>query len=361
MSRCLSNRGHSVRVAICGKPGKESSAAWVCLPLLHLKGLRLLGFWTFGFIAFIWQMLRFQPDVVLLDVMSAGFALPFLPFCRKTVWILDQRFPITHSSIKRGRLRANIERSLTTFALHLARHHFDGLTVITEYFRQQLIRGVQIPQEQIAVWGSGVDPTHFFPNALIKSRINTNPEKFVLVQHGEFSFNRGLLETVRALNEPGMEKTELILTGSGPAELTIRQAISELGLQERVHLPLVSHADIPHLLAECDCLILPYPVDDYWNCNHPIKLAEGLAMGKVIICTPLAITRELGPDPSFLELIPDNKPSSIADGVQRCMNDPKLAERGKSGARYIQEQGTWQIQADRLLDLIGRLRKDRNI
>jgi len=338
MARELENQGHSVRVAVAGIPKKATPPGWIRLPLLPIKGLRLLGFWIFGAMAFLWQFLTFRPDLVLLDVYSAGFAFPFALLSRRTIWILDQRTPIAHTSIPRGALRLSLEKRMTGTAIHFARRHFNGLTVITETFRTHLAKAHGVPLEQIGVWGSGVNLEGFDP-ARIESQKRPEDlrERFVVFQHGELSSNRGLLETVRALAEPGMENVALVLLGEGPAREAIQQVARECHVEDRVHLlPPVPHAEIPAQLAQCDCAVLAYPVDDYWNCNDPIKFIE----------------YEAGLKARFLEVIPDNRPESIANGIRACMETPDLRERGIEGRAYAREHGSWKAQAKQLMGFI---------
>ena len=135
MARALEQEGHCVRVAIAGIPKSETPPGWIRLPLCPIPVLRLLGFWLFGYAAFLWQRLAFRPELVILDIYTAGFGFPWAGFSPRTTWLLDQRTPIAHTSIRRGALRHAWEQTLTWMAMALARTCFDGMTTITEAFR----------------------------------------------------------------------------------------------------------------------------------------------------------------------------------------------------------------------------------
>ena len=194
MANALGRQGHAVRVAVSGIPKGETPAGWIRLPLLPVKGLRLLGFWVSGYAAFLWQFLRYRPDLVLLDVYTAGFACPWIWIVRRTAWVLDQRTPIAHTSLRRGPFRRGAERALTAAAIAFARRRFNGLTTITETFRALVSEQFGVPRERIGVWGSGIDPARFDPD---RCRPAPRPEdlrdRFIVFQHGEWSFNRGIL------------------------------------------------------------------------------------------------------------------------------------------------------------------------
>lgn len=358
MAKALERQGHAVRVAVAGIPENETPPGWIRLPLIPAKGLRLLGFALFGYAAFLWQCLRFRPDLVLLDVYSAGFAAPAIWFFRDTTWLLDQRTPIGHTSQSRNRFRRAAEDFWTASAMAFARRRFDGLTTITADFRTRMTERFGIPPDRIGVWGSGFDAERFDPARI---RPADRPEelrgRFIVFQHGELSRNRGLPETVRALREPGLENAALVLLGAGPAQEDVRRTARECGVEERVRiLPPVPHADIPAQIAGFDCAVMAYPVDDYWNCNHPIKFVEALAMGKTVVGTPIAVVREAGPAARFLEVIPDNRPESIAAGIRRCMAATDRPERGRAAIAYVRGNATWEAQAAKLMAFVATRR-----
>ncbi len=357
MSRELEKRGHAVRVVVAGVPAAESPEGWIRLPLVRVKGLRLLGFWLAGCVVFAWQYLTFRPELVILDVYTAGFGLPFAWARRRAAFLVDNRFPIAHTSIRRGAVRGMLERWLTSVAFSLARRRYDGMTVITNFFRDLVAQRYGFPAWRIGVWGSGVDPELFDP---ARYEPSVQVGGFNVFQHGELSFNRGILETVRSLREAGMENVVLTLLGDGPARQEIERVSFECGVDARVRiLAPVPVKDVPAHLAASDCVALAYPVDEYWNCNHPVKFVEALAMGKVVVCTPLSVALETGFSARCLEMIPDNRPATIAQAILRCMRDPSLPDRGKAGIDVARRDYTWGRQAERLLAFVESARKER--
>lgn len=357
MARELERRGHEVRVAVAGLPRGAAPPGWIRLPLLRVKGLRLPFFALAAGVVFPRQYAAWRPDVVVLDVYTAWLGLPFARSRRRARWIVDNRSPIAHTSLPRGPARRRCEAALTATAYALARRRYDGMTTITATYRDRVAARYGFPRERIGVWGSGVDVAQFDParHAGVERPAEWRG-RFVVMQHGEQSFNRGLLETVRALREPGLENVVLVLLGDGPARGALERLARECGVAERVHLlPPVSHAEVPARLAWCDVGIMAYPVDDYWDSNDPLKLSEYLAMGKVVVCTPLAAVRAAGSAAHGLEIIPDARPTSIARGLRRCLADPDLAARGRAGRARVVEQGTWAAQAERWLAFVRGL------
>jgi hypothetical protein len=67
---------------------------------------------------------------------------------------------------------------------------------------------------------------------------------------------------------------------------TVRDFLPRLNKNVRL-IPAVEHEQLPGLLAECDCLILPYNINEFTDGIMPSKIYECFASGKPIISTPL--------------------------------------------------------------------------
>ena len=355
--------GCTIKVALTGKD-TENILERDCIEiyLIRKKFLRIISFWVSGYIKFIYHYFKFKPDVVILDIYSIWFSIPFVFFKnRRTVFITDERTPFFNVSAEsKNILQDRLVYFYTKISYRFTQAFLDGMTVITTYFKDHIHKQFDFPLELLDVWGSGVDVNRFYPREPGNiHELSFLKDKFVLMQHGEFSDNRGILETIEAIKLIGKEDVHMLLIGEGRKKEDILQRIQELDLTDVIHvLPPRPHAIIPDYIAYCDCAVMAYPNIEYWNNNNPIKLLEYLAMGKVVICTDMWTFRDVADNEKCACYIKANDPATIADAINYCYENRRaLVEWGGTGRDVVKERFTWHQQARALLDFIVRLKK----
>lgn len=362
MCRELESLGCTVKIAVTGRDEDNILDRDVInIPVIRKKFLRILSFWVVGYLKFMFYMVTFKPDLVMLDISSIWFSLPFALFKkRKCIFIIDERTPRYSEVLDRNSLQDKVMRRYTRVCYWYADRFLDGITVITSYFKNFVNKKYGYPLSKLAVWGSGVDVKQFTPDKCDRSKMpGFMKDKFIVMQHGEFSFNRGILETIEAISLLDQDDICMMLIGSGIAGQAIAEKIKEMGLGERVHvLPPVSHKDVINYIGYCDCSVMAYPNIEYWNNNNPIKLLEYFAMGKVLICTDMWTFRDVAGDRECAHYINDNAPEKIAKAINYCYeNRGFLIEWGKTGIDIVRERFTWNQHARTLLDFTNQLSK----
>jgi len=361
MGEFLSRDGNDIKIAVAGFKRIPDAGRYININILNKKILRLLSFWITGFINFLKLFFKYKPDAVIFDVYTLWFNLFFNWPGIKTIYILDNRTPIIHNSGSSSSSISNFLKSLYVYAaIRYSKCFMKGVTVITDYYKDSLIKEYGFEPKKIAVWSSGVDIEKFNPQIIInRSRPDYLKKKFVVMQHGELSFNRGLIETVKAINLIDNKDIVLLLVGSGPATGHIKEKIKKYGLGSRIYLiPPVSFEEIPSFISFADCAVMAYPECDYWNKNNPIKLIEYLAMGKVIICTDIWTFKDVADKSSCIRYISNNSPEEIADAICYLYGRQEdLLSWGKKGIDIVKERFTWEKQAEILNNFILSCKK----
>lgn len=118
-------------------------------------------------------------------------------------------------------------------------------------------------------------------------------------------------------------------------------------------LGMVEHKIIPEYLDNCDCLILPYKINEYTKGIIPAKFFECFATGKPIIVTPL---------PNFQ---PYKNLLVIADSPQQFVSTLKHIREIENEEKYhqrikIAQDHSEEHQFDPLLEIIRKKLKDKN-
>lgn len=350
-----------VRIAIAGEPCNNTfDRSYIPIFIIRKKILRIITFWIFGFMQFIYNCFRFNPDVVILDIYTVWFSIPFSIFPKRKISIIvDNRTPFYNILPNKLTWEDRIMRFYTKLCYEYCKWFLDGMTVITDYYKQHVCNDFGFKPSFIGVWGSGVNMDIFSPEKVC-SRPDFLKEKFVLMHHGGIGYNRGLFETIEAIKLINKEEIVLVLIGDGDLRLDILQKIKGLNLERRVYfLPVIPYSEVPAYISYCNCAIMAYPNMEYWNNNNPIKLAEYLAMGKLVICTDMWTFRNVGGDRKCLYYIKQNDPESIAKAIDYCYeNKGYLDEWGREGIEIVKENFTWHRQSESLLRFIdSRLRE----
>lgn len=365
MSRELKSFGHDVRLAVSGHYSRDVfDDSYVSIPVIRIKYLFNISFWITGFFVFLVECTRFKPDVIILDFYTTFFSIPLLliPKKKRPIMITDMRSPLYDPS-HRGPCIVEFFNKTYSNKVHLyGRYFLNGITVINDYYKQELCASFGIDDKVVGVWTSGADIVRFSPD---KYRTGERPDylngKFVLLQHGEISHNRGIIECVKALRALNKKDVCLILLGAPVKNKWILDEVSslsmDLGLGSNVyHLPPVPYGEIPKYISYCDCAIMAYPKIAYWDYNNPIKLLEYLAMAKVVIATDTTAFRDVMGDGRCACYINDNDPESIARAIKYCYDHRhSLPGWGMDGPTIIKERYTWEKQAVNLLSFIGTL------
>ncbi len=354
----------NVKIAIAGKPtANVFDRNYISIPIIRIKFLRILTYLIFGYLKFLYNFLTFRPQVVILDIYSIWFSIPFVLLPQKrSLYIVDNRTPIYNDETGNDTIKDKVMKLYTKIAYLYCNNFLDGMTVITDYYRQQVCNDYGFDRSDIGVWGSGVDVDKFLPKQYkFSDRPPFLKDKFVIMQHGQISYNRGLFETVEALSLVKQNDICLVLIGDvvagSNAKDDLLQLIKKLKVDKKIYiLPPVSHQEIPAYISYSNCAIMAYPHIEYWNNNNPIKVIEYLAMGKVVICTDMWTFTDVMKDKKCAHYIKNNNPQSIADAIEYCYeNSGLLPDWGSEGIQIIKERYTWHRQAERLRDFIGEL------
>ncbi len=251
-------------------------------------------------------------------------------------------------------------------SLRFAKLLFDGLTVITDHYREDISQRFGRERSTIGVWGSGVREALFDPRGIdkakadvIKSRLGVG-DRLVMIYHGYLSPYRGLQETVRALAmlaREGDRQAVLVLLGAGPAAAEVLALAASHGVADAVRvLHSVDHESVPLYVSIADVGILPFPDLKWWRMSSPLKLMEYMAMEKPVILTDIPAHRAILGREKCAFYLPDNSPSTIARVIREVSRQKEtLPELGRHGRAIVLQKFTWRRQAEAFLAYVDGL------
>ncbi len=197
---------------------------------------------------------------------------------------------------------------------------------------------------------------------LIREAIGAAGDAPIVLYHGGFSSDRGLLELIAAFERPGLEPAHLVFMGFGPLETALRTRSMEPTLTGRVHvLPAVPPDDLQWWVASADVGVMPnQPRTANERLSTPNKLFESIAAGVPVVSSDFPERRRIiidDPDGPLGAVCDPTDPGSIAAAI-RSVLDQSSEARAALRARCLKaahERWNWETESAKLIGLYDDL------
>jgi glycosyltransferase involved in cell wall biosynthesis len=354
-------RGHDVRV-VCG--GSVDSVPMAGVPTTFL----LTRYLPFGAWVDQWPSLRREldarpawPDVIVSDFAllppvvrwSRGRRRRGLPAPRV---ILDARTV----PVEAGRVRTSVQRKRFAVTLRTAGRRADAVTAITEGVRAEVARHTRLPEGDIAIWRSGCGWCDRPPeNAYRPTERDPGGNRFVVLYHGTMTPNRGLFESVAAVDRIRASAPDvlLLLLGSGSAVSALREEVVRLSLEDHVRfLPPVAHDAVPDLIRGADVGLVPLPPRWEWQMSSPLKLAEDLCLGLPVVLTDITPHRIVPRTAPFAFWAGDGTPEELGAAILAARSRrAELRALGEEARTWAGPRLRWSTQLEVLERVLERV------
>lgn len=201
------------------------------------------------------------------------------------------------------------------------------------------------PERLVTIY-NGVDGERFHPRMRAQHRVRIRQalgvEGPLALFVGSGFERKGLDLAIRGLAESSVE-TDLAVVGAGDAS-PFRRLAAQLGVAERVHFT-GPRSDVEALHAAADLFVLPTRYDAFSN-----ACLEAMASGLPVATTPANGASELL-EPGVNGFVCSRNFAPAFDALRDLAGLEKLGE----AARRTAEELTWQVHADRVLDLYARV------
>jgi glycosyltransferase involved in cell wall biosynthesis len=167
---------------------------------------------------------------------------------------------------------------------------------------------------------------------------------------GHLYRDKGVYELLDAFamllpTRPGLR---LVMAGEGVEAPRLRLEANRLGLEEAIELPgWVGSDEKAELLAKAACLALPSHDEGF-----PLALLEAMLAGVPVVATSVGGVPEIVEDGRDAVLVAPHDSDSLAAGLARVLDNPKLAMRLSDTAR---RHACAEYTSDRLAERVGAL------
>ena len=237
-----------------------------------------------------------------------------------------------------GRFAGVVERSIGRFHRSAWRTYTPS-----ESSRRELYR---LGVDAVEVWGRGVDLSVFTPgrrSGALRASLGVR-SAFTFVYVGRLAPEKNVATLLRAfervLSTMGRDAVRLVIAGSGPDEIRLREAAPPgtvfIGNLDR-------NRDLPALYASGDAFIFASTTE-----TLGLVVLEAMASGLPVLATPAQGVAEFLRDDVNGMAFPANNADALAAAMARIATESGLRERLGEGALATARELGWDVELDRL-------------
>jgi len=147
------------------------------------------------------------------------------------------------------------------------------------------------------------------------------------------------------------EDLRFVIVGSGPLQKEVRKLLNNLVVQNRVHInQKITEKCFPYLLNELKLYVLPSIAE-----GLPNTILEAMACGTAVLATPVGAIPDIIRDGQNGFSMENNSPESIARGILRALNYPKLPEVTREARALIEREYSYEATAYRCKKILTTL------
>jgi glycosyltransferase involved in cell wall biosynthesis len=164
----------------------------------------------------------------------------------------------------------------------------------------------------------------------VRARWNLPERVPLLINVGRLALQKNQATLIKALIE--IPDAHLLFIGDGELRDTLKQQVTELKLESRVHfLGEMKSEDVLDLLCISDVFVFPSLYE-----AMPMALVESMGLGLPIVAGDIPAMREVLGDAGIL--VPSESATDIANAVRQVLGDPQLANRLRQSSLHRSAQ-----------------------
>lgn len=237
--------------------------------------------------------------------------------------------------------------------------HGGFVTAVSEGVRQNLIDRYHVPKERVFTIANAVDLRDPDPFVIrdLQAKYSRQEGDIFCITVGRFEEQKGhiyLIEAISLLPLHYQKRIKVFLAGDGKLQSFLEREITRRRLREAFiflgYTPYISE-----FLLLSDFVILP----SLWE-GMPLSVIEAFKMGRPVIATDIAGTREVVRHEQNGLLVPVRDSRKLAEAIQYLMTQPEAVRRLGQNAAQCAEVFSFDEMADRyhaLYQKMGSMRK----
>jgi glycosyltransferase involved in cell wall biosynthesis len=210
----------------------------------------------------------------------------------------------------------------------------------TNYIKEYA-RRLSVPNEKIEVISNGVDTKYFDPEKymidLVRSRLGIE-NKMVCIYCGRLDSWAGT-SVILQLSKESVKNPNLsfVVVGSGTAE-------GSFPTKNIICSGQVPYRKVPEMLAAAEVVLVPFPDNEVSRAASPLKLFEGMAMGKPVVASRVNGIEEVISNRKNGVLVSPNDIAEWMKAITELLDNRSLARSiGENARRIAKEKYDWEL------------------
>lgn len=225
------------------------------------------------------------------------------------------------------------------------------IVAVSKYSKGKILANYDLDKNKIRIIPNGVDTQKFKPTDITEARkqFNLSNDPVVLFVGGLVP-RKGLFKLVEVAKKVVklQANTRFVIAGDGPLRGQLDQSIKDAGLTGNfIFLSKVEEEKLVAAYNAADLFVLPSIQE-----GQGIVLLEAQACGKPVVAFGVGGVNETVLQNQTGFLIEPNDIDGMADKMRELLGDHNLRQKmGTAGVRFVTENYTWNLCAQRMLNL----------
>lgn len=216
----------------------------------------------------------------------------------------------------------------------------DVVVAPTNFIRKYALN-LGVKEEKIFVIPNGVDMEIFNTEIEPSYKLKLNlQDKKVCIYFGRLDGWAGvhILEEICDIFDQIRLDVKFLIIGDGAEKVKFSKNV--------ITIKEVPHCEVPKIITIADVVLVPFPENDVSHAASPLKLFEGMAMGKAVIASRLSGIQEVIKSGYNGFLVNPNNPKDWCEAIEEILNSKSLQAELSKNAVESAKKYDWNVLAD---------------
>jgi glycosyltransferase involved in cell wall biosynthesis len=206
---------------------------------------------------------------------------------------------------------------------------------------------------------NAVDTDRFEPvsekeKQALKEKLGFTTQNLIVIVPRRLVEKNGAIYAARAMKNLKNSDLRMVIAGDGPERAKVAE---EAKRDSRISLAgTVPHEKIDPYYKMADIILIPSITSHGIQEATSLSMLEGMACGKVVICSNIGGMREIIQDMKTGILTEEKQPERIAKAIETIADSPDLKVKiGNEARKYVQQNHSFVVHAGKVAQIYRSL------